>query len=171
MSGIFGPSVRYNKGAYLCSFSDVSLQLRMSRETSTKHTTLISCAISSLALVVARGITDGSSVLGCDVAFIVDGSEIVLPSPLNLDSVVTCNGTHVLTATDVDNLERRSGGIVTAVDQYNKEVSATATAVVMFEQVSIQTVADRGRRRSSASCVPCTKLRCCGLRCMLVFAV
>ncbi|CAM9789547.1 unnamed protein product, partial [Ectocarpus sp. 6 AP-2014] len=94
------------------------------------HAVLYNTTLSDPSLV-----SDGSSVLDCDVAFIVDGSEIVLPSPLSLDSVVTCNGTHVLTATDVDNLERRSGGIVTAVDQYDKEVSAAATVVVMFEQV------------------------------------
>lgn len=73
--------------------------------------------------------------LECDAEFFVDDSKVVLSSPLALDTVVTCNGTHVLTATDVNNLERRSSAVATAVDEFNEEIMAAATAVVVFEQV------------------------------------
>lgn len=91
-----------------------------------------------------RFLGDGTSVLGCDAAFSVDRSAVVLSSPLILNAVVTCNGTHVLTAADVDNLERRSGGAVTAVDEYSTEVSAEAAVVVVFEQVRIKQVRRMG---------------------------
>lgn len=79
----------------------------------------------------------GGSVLSCDSAFFVDGVAVVLSSPLGLGAVVTCTGTHELTAEDVDNLERRSDATVTAMDEYAKEVSATETdLVVTFAQVN-----------------------------------
>lgn len=86
-------------------------------------------------LSTPRVLGDGSSALDCDAAFSVDDSSVVLSSPLILNAVVTCNGTHILTSADVDNLERQSGGIVTAVDEYLTEVSAEAAVVVTFEQV------------------------------------
>lgn len=73
----------------------------------------------------------GSSLLRCDKAFAADGVSVVLSSPLALHASVTCNGSHALTAEDVDNLERRSDAIVTAVDEYEKEVSAAKTEVIV----------------------------------------
>lgn len=87
----------------------------------------------------------GNFVLDCDAAFYVDESAVVLSSPLTLNAVVTCNGTHVLTAADVDNLERQSEGITSAVDEYNTEVSAEAAVVVTFEQVTGKLIGHRKR--------------------------
>ena len=78
-----------------------------------------------------------SSLLRCgDEELAADGAAVVLSSPLGLHARVTCTGLHELTAEDVDNLERRSDAIVTAVDEYAKEVSAAKTEVVVpFAQV------------------------------------
>lgn len=86
--------------------------------------------------IPSRATPGNFSVLSCDMAFSVYGNAVMLSSPLGLGAVVTCTGAHELTAEDVDNLERRSGAEVTAVDKYRKEVSATATDVaVAFAQV------------------------------------
>lgn len=93
----------------------------------------------------SRVLGGGNSALDCDTGFYVYESSVVLTSPLIVNAVVTCNGTHVLTAADVDNLERESGGIVTAVDEYRTEVSAQAAVVVTFEQVRPKAI-DHGER-------------------------
>ncbi len=61
---------------------------------------------------------------------------MVLTSSLLLSEVVTCNGFHVITAADVDNLERESGANVTAVDKYGTLVYNEDTAIVGLDQVS-----------------------------------
>lgn len=80
--------------------------------------------------------SSGESNLSCDTTFAVDGDKVVLRSPLAVDGGVTCTGTHEVTASDVDNLERESTATVNAVDVYEYIVRATATTSVALEQVN-----------------------------------
>jgi len=66
----------------------------------------------------------------------VESSAVVLTSTLLLSDVVTCTGSYVITAADVDNLERESGASVTAVDKYGTEVYNEDTVTVGLDQVS-----------------------------------
>lgn len=76
----------------------------------------------------------GDSVLDCNADCTVQGDSVVLTS-LALNAVVTCTGSHVITAADIDNLERKSSASVTAVDAYFTEVEAAATVTVGLDQV------------------------------------
>lgn len=59
----------------------------------------------------------------------------MLSSPLAVDGWVTCSGTHSLTPTDVDNLERKTLATVTALDDYSYMVDDEAPSMVTFKQV------------------------------------
>lgn len=86
-----------------------------------------------------RFAADGDSSLDCDAAFSVAGSTIVLES-LAVNGLVVCTGTFMLSADDVDNLERESGATVAAVDKYGYSVGAAATALVVLSQVVTRNV-------------------------------
>lgn len=84
----------------------------------------------------------GESTLSCDIAFTVVGSAVVLSSPLVMGEWVTCIGSSILSASDINDLERDSSTSATAVDAYNFSVGAIATTHVAFEQVCWYSIAD-----------------------------
>lgn len=95
-----------------------------------------SCHHKPSALAPRLRVADGESTLDCGTAaHSVEGNVVVLESELELAAEVTCTGSHVITAADVDNLERESSASVTAVDEYSTEVTASSTEIVVLDQV------------------------------------
>lgn len=65
---------------------------------------------------------------------------MVLAGEIDLGAEVRCTGSYRITATDVDNLERKSSASVTAEDEYETEVAADAAVTVVLDQVRDATV-------------------------------
>lgn len=82
---------------------------------------------------------DGDSTIVCTAEdFIVNKGDINIAGPLAVDRDVSCSYTYILTADDVDNLERKAVVKVTGKDEYDYEVDASDTEVVSLSQVTTQ---------------------------------
>lgn len=79
---------------------------------------------------------DGESAIVCNGDFIVNKGNVNITGPLEVDRDISCSYTYVLTAEDVDNLERNAVVKVTGKDEYGYEVDASVTAEVSLSQVS-----------------------------------
>lgn len=60
---------------------------------------------------------------------------MALTYELERGAEVTCTGSHVITAADVDNLERDSSASVSAEDEYATEVTSSSDVTVVLDQV------------------------------------
>lgn len=79
---------------------------------------------------------EGESTIVCNEDFAVFQGSVHITDPLVPNGFISCNYTHLLTADDVNNLERRDVVNVRARDGYDYEVEASVTEVVSFSQVS-----------------------------------
>lgn len=77
----------------------------------------------------------GESMIVCDEAYSVFEETVTLADDLAVDGEIKCYYTYVLTAGDVDNLERRAIGTVIAKDVYDYQVVASDTETVSLSQV------------------------------------
>lgn len=77
----------------------------------------------------------GQSAIVCGESSTVFEDMVLFTAPLAVDAVITCSGTHVLTAADVDNLERTTIGTATAKDEYDYKVEASSSETVSLSQV------------------------------------
>lgn len=82
--------------------------------------------------------SDGKSTLVCGTDYKTQEDSVVLTASLALYAEVMCNGSYVVTAADIDNLERASTASVTAMDDYMTEVEAEAAVNVGLDQVRAQ---------------------------------
>lgn len=81
---------------------------------------------------------EGGSTIVCTEAFTVFGGGVNISNPLVVDGEVSCSYTLLLTADDVDDLERTAVVTVTAGDEYDYQVTASATEVVSLSQVTFR---------------------------------
>lgn len=77
----------------------------------------------------------GESMIVCDEAYSVFKETVTLADDLAVDGEINCYYTYLLTAGDVDNLQRRATGTVIAKDVYNYQVVASDTETVSLSQV------------------------------------
>ncbi|CAM9249880.1 unnamed protein product, partial [Hapterophycus canaliculatus] len=78
---------------------------------------------------------DGKSTIVCSGDFIVFEGGVNVTDALVVDAEITCNYTHVLTADNINDLETEAVVKVTAKDEHDYHVEASATEVVSFSQV------------------------------------
>lgn len=73
----------------------------------------------------------------CTQDFTVFKNEVVITHSLVVDAEISCSYTHVLTADDVNELERKAIVTVTARDEYDYQVESSLTEVVSLSQVKM----------------------------------
>lgn len=77
----------------------------------------------------------GESTIVCNRDLIVNNGDVNITGPLEVDKAISCSYSYILTAEDVDNLERRAVVKVTGKDEYGYEVDASDTEEVSLSQV------------------------------------
>lgn len=78
----------------------------------------------------------GESTIVCTEAYTVLGGGVSITNALVVGGEVSCSYTLLLTADDVNNLERTAVVTVTAKDEHDYQVDASATEVVSLSQVT-----------------------------------
>lgn len=81
---------------------------------------------------------DGESTIVCIQDFTVFKNEVNITGSLAVDAEISCSYTHVLTADDVNELERKAVVTVTARDEYDYQVESSLSEVVSLSQVKMQ---------------------------------
>lgn len=81
---------------------------------------------------------DGESTIVCTEAFAIFGGAVHISNPLVVNGGVSCKYTILLTAQDVDDLEKTAVVTVTARDEHDFHVTASATEVVPLSQVTLR---------------------------------
>lgn len=72
----------------------------------------------------------------CSKPFTVSKDKVDIIDPLAVDMEISCSYMHVLTADDVDTLERQTTTTVIGKDVYGFQVEASSTETVSFSQVT-----------------------------------
>lgn len=81
---------------------------------------------------------DGESKIVCTQDFTVFKNEVTITDSLVVDAEISCSYIHVLTADDVNELERKAIVTVTARDEYDYQVESSFSEVVSLSQVKMQ---------------------------------
>lgn len=95
-----------------------------------------------LCFVLLPFSADGESTIVCTEDFTVLGGGVTISNPLVVDGEVSCSYTHLLTADDVNDLERTAVVHVTAKDEHDYQVVASVTEVVSLSQVTFETLVE-----------------------------
>lgn len=80
---------------------------------------------------------EGESTIVCTEAYAIFGGGVSISNALVVGGEVSCSYTLLLTAVDVNNLERMAVVTVTAKDEHDYQVGASVTEVVSLSQVTL----------------------------------